>query len=94
LLGIRDKSKGYTEKDIRFTTKGSAVFAFVLDVPKQVVSIKAFSSKAGNGAVTSVELVGSTEKVVWKQTAEGLQLQPSKKYPSDHAVGYKVTVKK
>jgi alpha-L-fucosidase len=88
------KSKGYTEKDIRFTSKDNAVFAFLLDVPQQAILIKSFSSQSGKGTVIAIELVGSSEKIIWKQTADGLQLQPSKKYPSEHAVAYKIIVKK
>jgi alpha-L-fucosidase len=88
------KFKGYTSKDIRFTLKGNDVYAFVLDVPVEKMVIKSLGEKAGNGKVTNVSLVGSTEKVSWSQKGDALTIQSSKSYPSQHAVAYKIAVQK
>lgn len=88
------KFKGYVAKDIRFTTKGDYIYAFILDVPKEAITIKAFATSAGNGIIDKVELVGSSENVVWTQKNDGLKIQPSKNYPTESAVAYKITLKK
>ncbi|MDZ7317056.1 MAG: alpha-L-fucosidase [candidate division KSB1 bacterium] len=85
------KSKGYTAEDVRFTIKGDVLYAFVLGVPTQKTVIKSLGLKAGK--IASVELVGSTEKVVWSQNAKGLMLQPAKRYPTEHAVAYRIRFK-
>lgn len=86
------KFKGYTSKDIRFTLKNNYVYAYMLDVPKEKILIKSLSIKSGYGKVSSVSLLGSEEKVKWSQTTEGLIIQPSPNYPTEHAVGYKITL--
>jgi len=88
------KSTGYTSHDIRFTTKGDVVYAFVLDVPKEKVNVKSLSEKSGNGKIAAIELLGSNEKVNWSQNSDGLSITPSKSYPSHSAVGYRITFKK
>jgi alpha-L-fucosidase len=88
------KAKGYTSKDIRFTNKGELLYAFVLDQPKEKVTIKSLSQKAGNGKIVDITLLGSDEKVKWSQQKDQLVIQPSKAYPSDFAVAYKITLAK
>lgn len=83
------KFKGYAAKDIRFTTKGDNVFAFALDVPKETIIIKSLA--VGNGVITQIDLMGSDEKVIWKQKGDALTIQVSKNYPTANAVGYKIS---
>jgi alpha-L-fucosidase len=88
------KSKGYTSRDIRFTVKNDVLYAFVLDAPKEKTIIRSLSEKSGNGKVASITLLGSGEKIIWSQGQDGLSIQPSKSYPSENAVGYKIVLKK
>jgi alpha-L-fucosidase len=88
------KSKGYTSRDIRFTVKNVVLYAFVLDAPKEKTIIRSLSEKSGNGKVASITLLGSGEKIIWSQGQDGLSIQPSKSYPSENAVGYKIVLKK
>jgi alpha-L-fucosidase len=89
-----DQKKPFTAQDIRFTTKGDILYAIAMGVPAANTTIKALGVKAGNGAISSIELVGSTEKVSWSQQADALVIKPSKNYPSQHAVTYKISLKK
>jgi type IV secretory pathway VirB9-like protein len=50
-------------------------------------------TKAANGNIASVELLGSEEKVSWTQQADALLIKPSKSYPSTNAVVYKILFK-
>jgi hypothetical protein len=40
--------------------------------------------------VNSVQLLGSTEKVKYRQAWEGLIIEPAAQYPTAHAVVYKI----
>ncbi|HEX5172409.1 MAG TPA: alpha-L-fucosidase [Cyclobacteriaceae bacterium] len=84
------KFEGYLSKDIRFTTKGDSLFVIVLDIPKEPIIVHSLSSNSGNGKIKQVELIGSDEKIAWAQKDKGLTIQPSKKYPTESAVAYRI----
>ena len=86
-------NKGYSAQDLRFTQKGRVVYAFGLDVPKAATTIKSLALNGPNGRVASVTLLGSNEKLRWAQQADGLVVQLAKSYPTQHAVGYKITLR-
>jgi alpha-L-fucosidase len=88
-----DQKKPFTAKDIRFTTKGEILYAIAMGLPATNTEIKALGQKSGNGIIASIDLVGSTEKVSWSQGAQALVIQPSKNYPSENAVTYKIVFK-
>jgi len=88
-----DQKKPFTAQDIRFTTKGTTLYAIAMGLPAANTLIKALGTKAGNGAIASVEMVGSSEKVAWTQQGDALLIKPSKNYPSEHAVAYKINFK-
>lgn len=88
-----DQKKPFTAQDIRFTTKGTTLYAIAMGLPAANTLIKALGTKAGNGVIVSVEMIGSSEKVAWTQQAEALLIKPSKNYPSEYAVAYKITFK-
>jgi alpha-L-fucosidase len=85
------KDKPFTADDIRYTTKGSELFAISMDNPSKPLLIKTLSATAGT--INSVEMLGSTEKISWKQDKNGLEIKPSAKYPAKNAVVYKVSMK-
>ena len=86
-----DQKKPFTAADIRFTTKGDALYAIALGIPSASVTIKALSASAGNGKIANVELVGSREKIKWSQSKEALAIEAAKAYPSEHAAVYKIS---
>jgi alpha-L-fucosidase len=85
------KDKPFTADDIRYTTKGNDLFAISMDNPSKPLMIKSLSTNAGT--ITSVEMIGSNEKITWKQDKNGLQIKNSVNYPAKHAVVYKVALK-
>ncbi len=89
-----NKFTGYGPKDIRFTSKGDFLYAFVLDVPKEPVLIRSLSSGANNGKIERIELVGRPDKVTWTQKGDALTIQPSKEYPTENAVAYRILLKR
>jgi alpha-L-fucosidase len=78
-----------TWRDIRYTSKGNVIYAFCLGIPQGEVKMTALA--AVGSKISNVKLLGSGEKVVWKATPEGLVIEPSAKWPCDHAVCYKIT---
>lgn len=89
-----DQKVPFNAKDIRFTTKGDTLYVIALGVPKENIVIKTISSKAANGKVASVELIGSNEKVSWHQEDSGLIIRPAKNYDGENAVAYRIRMTK
>ena len=89
-----DQKNPFTAKDIRFTTKGETLYAIAMGQPPSNTIIKSLGQKAGNGIIDIIELVGSTEKILWTQGADALVIKPSKTYPSENAVVYKIHFRK
>ena len=67
-----DPASRYTVADIRFTTKPGVLYAMILGRPRDgvPVTIKSLAPAAGNAS--DVGLLGSQDKLQWKQTAQGL----------------------
>jgi len=86
-------NKKYTAKDIRFTTKAGFVYAFLLDVPTEKVSITALSKIARQGNVEKIELLGSNEILKWSQSKKALEIEHSKNNPLQNAICYRITLK-
>lgn len=86
----------FNSKDIRFTTKGSTLYAFCLGKPATDIIIKSLakSSKLADKAIASVTMVGSTEKINWKQNNDGLIIMKPSKMPVWEVVGFKIEFKK
>jgi alpha-L-fucosidase len=77
-----------TSEDFRFTTKGDVLYAFCLGVPPKEVRIESLGRLGSR--IASVELLGSNEKLKWKQEWEGLIIQPVTQWPCKHAITYKI----
>jgi alpha-L-fucosidase len=86
----------FNAKDIRFTTKGNTLYAFCLGKPETDIIVKSLAktSKFLDKPISSVALVGSTEKLSWKQTADGLVIKKPVKLPVWQVIGFKIEFKK
>ena len=82
----------YTPADYRFTTKNGALYAICLSVPNGPAKIVSLAKT--DKPIAEVELVGSKEKLLWKQETDGLTIQPAKSWPSEHAVVFKIVFEK
>jgi alpha-L-fucosidase len=91
--GFSEKTaRPYTAEDIRFTTKGEALYALGLDWPdSRRVTITSLPRSAGSGTVHKVSLLGADENLKWTQTAAGLEVQLPAKKPCDFAFALKIT---
>ena len=95
-MGRFDENFGFSSKDIRFTTKGSALYAYCLGKPESDIKIKSLakSSKSAEKAVASVSMIGSTEKLIWKQMSDALVIKKPVNLPEWQVVGFKIEFKK
>jgi len=86
----------YSASDIRFTTKSDTLYAFCLGKPETDVVIKSLakSSKLADKAVASVSMVGSNEKLSWKQTFDALVIKKPSNMPAWEVIGFKIEFKK
>ncbi|MDW5265256.1 MAG: alpha-L-fucosidase [Edaphobacter sp.] len=84
------------EKDIRFTRNkaNTVVYTIVLGWPTAEFVVESLGSSAATkpGKITNVQLLGTDEKVKWKQTAAGLNVTLPERYkpPVDYAAALKV----
>jgi alpha-L-fucosidase len=80
-----------TADDVRFTTKGNALFAFVMGWPRQqaVIPSLATNAKQGVGRIQNVELLGAG-KMKFKQDDNTLTVQLPERQPSEHAIAFKI----
>ena len=74
--GTGDREKhgfvaAFTPQDFWFTQKKNTVYAIALEYPKEEVLIESFT-KDILGEIKSVEMLGDTTKLNWKQTEKGL----------------------
>jgi alpha-L-fucosidase len=82
--------KPYTGKDLRFTTKGDALFAIALAWPENgKVIVKSLDDSVGR--VANVELLGHDGKLTWEQSAEGLSIELPSERPTEFALALKIT---
>ncbi len=91
---IDRKTAPYTQQDIRFTTKGDAIYAIPLVLPTSDITVTSLSDRNPGPKIASITLLGSKEKVVWSQQPDGLIIKPSARYPSHYAAVYKLELQK
>lgn len=83
--------------DVRYTRSKdkSTVYALVLGWPEQAVLLHSLGTDAANkpGKVRHVELLGSQERIHWRQTSAALRIEPPKqKVEPDYAVAFKLSL--
>jgi len=86
--------KDMTAEDVRFTTKGSALYAFVMGWPDKEASIPSLALGGANSVpkFRNVELLGYKGKLKWIQDAASFKVQLPAEKPSDHAVTFKIAL--
>lgn len=85
-----------TTEDIRFTEgKDGALYAFVMAQPRQGerLRIRSLGRSAGllDGAVSEVSLLGSAEKIHWKQEDDALIIDCPSAIPSAFAFVFRIS---
>jgi alpha-L-fucosidase len=88
------KQPGLTAEDVRFTTKGKFLYAYVMGTPAgdYVIPSLATNSPQEPGKILDVQLLGYHDKLRWKQDKQGLQVRMPAANLSDIGVTFKVTL--
>ena len=81
-------------QEIRFTRKGRTLYAYVLAIPREDITIRSLenASDLANGAVAKVELLGSAAMLEWKQQRDGLVVKCPATMPCEHAIALRITL--
>ena len=85
----------YSNKDIRYTTKGKNIYAIVLGTPEvdKVIRLNAFNKNQFSQEIEKITLLDSDEAIEWTLTDEELQISVSKKVNDSMANVFKITTK-
>jgi alpha-L-fucosidase len=89
-----DKQKDLTAEDIRFTTKNSTLYVFVMGWPDKaaVVNALGLASSQSPGKVRNVELLGYKGDLKWQQDESSLRVEMPAEKLSDIGVTLKVSM--
>ncbi len=85
------EDSGFTEDDIRFTTKAGAIYAIVLGQPKGPFTIRTPLRLSGRGAISSVRLLVGNAPCACHSTDLGVEIDPPKSCNDPVANVFKVT---
>ncbi len=83
----------YTKNDIRYTTKGNILYAFVMDWPGEGKKVRFKLITPYNASikpVISVTMLGVGE-IEWEKNGSGLYVTMPKEKPYENAYGFKIT---
>lgn len=86
----------YQSSDIRFTRKDDVLYALVLDWPENDLAIHSlgFMGKLYKGQIKSVTLLGSNQKLNWRQLPKMLLVDFPQEKPCDFAYVLKIQLNK
>jgi alpha-L-fucosidase len=84
----------FTPEDIRFTTRNGILYAIALGWPASG-ELRVHTLYRGTpylkGPVCAVQLLGSNERLSWKQEADGLHIQLPQVRPDEPIITFRVT---
>ncbi|MFZ1715030.1 MAG: hypothetical protein WAT88_07030, partial [Saprospiraceae bacterium] len=83
------KDQPFTADDIRCTKNGDDLYMISLDNPVHDLNIKSLATGASQ-KIKSIQMLGSSGKVVWTQSSYGLLIKSNAAYPAKQAVVYKL----
>jgi alpha-L-fucosidase len=84
---------GFTAEDIRFTQKDNALYAICLAWPGQEAHIRSLSQNAEPHGIESVELLGCTDPLAWRQDEAGLHISLPSEQPCRSAFAFKIRLR-
>ncbi len=82
----------YTPKDIRFTTRGDALYAVLLAWPGEKINIKTLR-RLYESDIVSVTMLGAPGELKWSHDGKGLTVELPSKKPCRHAYALKIVLK-
>jgi alpha-L-fucosidase len=89
--GVSD-SRAYQPADVRYTTKGNNVYAFIMSTPNGDIKLTSLGKNAKllEKDIISVSMLGSKEKLKWKQQDEALIITKPGNLPLWKVQGFKI----
>lgn len=88
--GFNEGQTEYSAKDIRYNQKGNILYATVMGVPSDNIIIKSLGANREKAKIKSIEILGSQEKLSWKQYPDSLVISKPNVIPNDIAVVFKI----
>ena len=88
--GFNEGKIKLSARDIRYNQKRNVLYATVLGVPSTNVSLKLLGKKNEHARIKSIKVLGSKEKLSWKQYGDSLVIQKPKVIPNNIAVVFKI----
>jgi alpha-L-fucosidase len=84
--------KDLSAEDVRFTTKGRDLYAFVMGWPEKAAIIKPLAANGQyvKGRIADVQLLGFPGKLKWTQDTDGLKVELPPEQPCDYAFTLKI----
>jgi alpha-L-fucosidase len=93
--GFNEGKAKYGPADIRFTAKGTVVYAIVMAKPDGAITIKSFGKRSGllKGEIKAVQIVGVDGAAKWSLGEDGLTVDAPATWPNEIAPVVKVELK-
>lgn len=91
-----EKNVKYSARDIRYTAQGKTVYAYALGTPTEDIQMMALGKGSSYGVndIASVTLLGSKEKLSWKQGIDALIIAKPVTPPAWQVIGFKIAFKR
>ena len=93
--GERNESQklNYSSQDIRFTTKGKALYAILMGWPGKEITLKSLpkGKKLWFGKIKDISMLGSKGTLKWTQDEKGITVQLPETAPCQYAYTLKIT---
>jgi alpha-L-fucosidase len=92
--GLAD-TRGYQPTDVRFTSKGDNLYAFLMATPEGDIRLTSLGkrSKLSDKSIASVTMLGSNVKLKWKQEDDALVIIKPVSMPAWKVQGLKIVFK-
>ena len=89
------KRAGFTAQDVRFTTKGDALYAICLGLPEGQATIASLGAGSSVPAerFAEVSMLGVDGPLSWSQDKGGLKIAVPSEMPCGHAYTFKIALK-
>ncbi|HEY6915147.1 MAG TPA: alpha-L-fucosidase, partial [Paludibacter sp.] len=84
--GFNEGKIKFSAKDIRYAQKDKTLYVSLLGIPTEDIYMKSLGKSNLKEKIRSVKLLGSNEKLIWKQNADSLVIQKPKNFPNDISV--------
>jgi alpha-L-fucosidase len=93
--GVKDV-RPYESTDFRFTTKGETLYAFCMSKPSGDIKIESLgkNTKVNSKTIESIKILGSNEKLNWKQSGNDLIIKKPTNLPDWQVLTLKIEFRK